>query len=84
MKGYSLVKTDDKGIGGGIGTLSEERQHVIFYVAVKELTAALELIESQGGKKAFGPHPIPDGGLIAGFTDPEGHLVGLVQGPAEG
>ena len=43
---------------------------------------AYALIESKGGQKAFGPHPIPDGGIIAGFTDPEGHLIGLVQGPA--
>ena len=25
---------------------------------------------------------VPDGGIIAGFTNPEGHLIGLVQGPA--
>ena len=31
--------------------------------------------------KRCGPHPIPDGGILAGFTDPEGHLIGLVQGP---
>jgi len=46
------------------------------------VAAALALIESKGGKKAFGPHSIPDGGIIAGFTDPEGHLIGLAQGPA--
>jgi predicted enzyme related to lactoylglutathione lyase len=45
------------------------------------VAAALSLIESKGGQKAFGPHPIPDGGIIAGFLDPEGHLIGLVQGP---
>jgi predicted enzyme related to lactoylglutathione lyase len=56
--------------------------HVTFYVAVEDVAAALELIECKGGKKAFGPHPIPDGGIIAGFLDPEGHLIGLVQGPA--
>ena len=61
--------------------MGEGRGHVTFYVAVADVTAALELIESKGGKKAFGPHPIPDGGIIAGFTDPEGHLIGLVQGP---
>jgi predicted enzyme related to lactoylglutathione lyase len=45
------------------------------------VSTALALIESKGGKKAFGPHPIPDGGIIAGFLDPEGNLIGLVQGP---
>jgi predicted enzyme related to lactoylglutathione lyase len=81
MEGYSLVKPGS-GIGGGIGAMGADRQHVTFYVAVEDVAAALELIESKGGKKAFGPHPIPDGGIIAGFLDPEGHLIGLVQGPA--
>jgi hypothetical protein len=80
MEGYSLVKPGS-GIGGGIGAMGEARAHVTFYVAVADITAALALIESKGGKTAFGPHPIPDGGLIAGFTDPEGNLIGLVQPP---
>ena len=79
-EGYSLVKTGS-GIGGGVGAMGEGRVHVTFYVAVDDVAAALAAIESKGGKKAFGPHPIPDGGIIAGFTDPEGHLIGLVQGP---
>ena len=82
MEGYSLVNAGfGIGIGGGIGGGSEARQHVTFYVGVEDVAAALALIESKGGQKAFGPHPIPDGGIIAGFTDPEGHLIGLVQGP---
>ena len=81
MEGYSLVKPGS-GIGGGIGAMGEVRVHVTFYVAVADVAAALQLIESKGGQKAFGPHPIPDGGIIAGFLDPEGHLIGLVQGPA--
>ena len=82
MDGYSLVETGS-GIGGGIGATEEARRHVTFYVEVADVTAALELIESKGGQKAFGPHPIPDGGIIAGFTDPEGNLVGLVQQPVK-
>jgi predicted enzyme related to lactoylglutathione lyase len=77
---YSLVKPGS-GIGGGIGAREMHAGHVTFYVAVEDVTAALSLIESKGGQKAFGPQPIPDGGIIAGFTDPEGHLIGLVQGP---
>ena len=79
MEGYSLVQPGS-GIGGGIGAMGEGRIHVTFYVAVENIAAALEVIERKGGKKAFGPQPIPDGGLIAGFLDPEGHLIGLVQG----
>ncbi len=78
---YSLVKPGS-GIGGGIGSRENYAGHVMFYVAVADVVAALALIESKAGKTAFGPLPIPDGGIIAGFTDPEGHLIGLVQGPA--
>jgi hypothetical protein len=81
MEGYSLIKTGS-GIGGGIGAMGAGREHVMFYVAVDDVDAALALIESKGGKTAFGPHPIPDGGIIAGFADPEGHLIGLVRGPS--
>jgi len=79
MDEYSLVNTGS-GIGGGIGGMNDERRHVTFYVAVDDVAAKLVEVESKGGKKAFGPHPIPDGGIIAGFEDPEGHLIGLVQG----
>jgi len=77
---YSLVKPGS-GIHGGIGVRVQHARHVTFYVAVTDIAAALALIESKGGKKAFGPNPILDGGVIAGFTDPEGHLIGLVQPP---
>ncbi len=80
MEGYSMVNTGS-GIKGGIGAMAKERRHVMFYVAVADVAAELALIESHGGKTAFGPQPIPDGAIIAGFTDPEGHLIGLVQGP---
>lgn len=78
--GYSLVKPG-AGINGGIGAREQHTWHVTFYVAVADIKATLLLIESRGGKTAWGPRPIPDGGVIAGFTDPEGHLIGLVQGP---
>lgn len=81
MEGYSLANPGS-GIKGGIGAGDEARRHVTFYVAVADLNAALATIESKGGQKAFGPHTIPDGGTIAGFTDPEGHLIGLIQPPA--
>ncbi len=54
-----------------------------FYVEVADVEAALATIESKGGQKAFGPHPVPTGAIIAGFTDPEGNLVGLVQQPVK-
>lgn len=80
MDGYATVHTG-AGIGGGLGAMNPERRHVTFYVEVADVQAALALIESEGGKLAFGPHPVPAGAIIAGFTDPEGRLVGLVEQP---
>jgi hypothetical protein len=82
MEGYSLVDTMSKpgsGIGGGIGAGEEARRHLTFYVSVADINSALATIEAKGGKKVFGPHSVPDGGTIAGFPDPEGYLIGLVQ-----
>ena len=83
MDEYSLVAKEEGGIGGGIGSRPGNPGHVTFYVQVDDVNAALALIESKGGQKAFGPHPVPDGGFIACFLDPEGHLVGIVQPPVK-
>jgi len=65
----------------GIGGVGQVGRHMTFYVEVTDVKAALAAIEDQSGHKAFGPHPVPTGAIIAGFTDPEGNLVGLVQRP---
>jgi predicted enzyme related to lactoylglutathione lyase len=72
MEGYSLVKPGGGGIDGGIGAMGEGREHVTFYVAVNNVEAALALIESKGGKTAFGPHPIPDGASLPALRTPKG------------
>ncbi len=81
MEGYPLVAREEGGIAGGVGAMGTQHRRVTFYVSVPDVEAALALIESKGGQKAFGPHMVPDGSIIAGFTDPEGNLIGLVQGP---
>jgi predicted enzyme related to lactoylglutathione lyase len=78
MDEYSLVDTGSSP-GGGIGAMGQAQRHVTFYVEVADVNTALAEIEAKGGKRAFGPHPVPTGATIAGFTDPEGNLVGLVQ-----
>lgn len=80
MEEYSLVTTG-QGIAGGIDAMGQARRHVTLYVEVADVNASLALIESKCGEKAFGPHPVPTGAIIAGFTAPEGNLVGLVQQP---
>jgi predicted enzyme related to lactoylglutathione lyase len=69
------------GIGGGIGQAPEGYDgHATFYVAVPDVEAALAQAERLGGSRMFGPEEVM-GGLVVGlFTDPEGHVVGVVNG----
>lgn len=72
------------GIGGGIGTGPEGYDgHVTFYVEVPDVEAALAKAESLGGTRMMGPermNPTPEVDIeLALFTDPEGHVIGLVK-----
>jgi predicted enzyme related to lactoylglutathione lyase len=68
---YALVPRDGNtnsdgiGIGGGIGVGPE---------------ASLDQVEKLGGTKVMGPESMGEGLVIGLFNDPEGHVVGLVQG----
>jgi hypothetical protein len=83
LGGYALVKPAAPGhIGGGIGGGVEGYEgHVTFYVAVDDIDAALAKIGELGGTRLMGPEPLPDGARFAMIADPEGHVIGLVQGP---
>lgn len=77
---YGLVAADEDGIAGGIGTApAGSPGHVTFYVATDDVAAALSRAESLGGTTALPPMKIPTGGEIALFSDPEGHVIGLVK-----
>jgi predicted enzyme related to lactoylglutathione lyase len=68
------------GINGGIGSgRNGDPGHVTFYVEVPDIEAALRKVQTLGGKTLMPAQPVPNGPTIALFTDPEGHLVGLVQ-----
>ena len=75
------TNADGIGIGGGIGSAPEGYQgHVTFYVEVPDVGAALEKAESLGGSRMMGPNEMPEVGITIGlFTDPEGHVIGLVS-----
>ena len=69
---------DGTGIPGGVGGGANYRDHVIFYVGVPNVEAALQKAEALGGARQMGPERAPGGDLVVGhFTDPEGHLIGL-------
>lgn len=85
--GYGLVSREGNsssngaGIGGGIGTAPGGGDgQVTFYVEVPDVAAALAEADELGGAVVFGPAEVPGMGIVLGqFTDPEGHVIGLVQ-----
>jgi len=77
---YGMVEATDGGIAGGIGPTPEGQGHVTFYVQVDDPAAYLAKAEKLGGKKLMDPMEVPGGPTIAMFSDPEGHVVGLVKG----
>lgn len=74
-----LMRSEDgSGIRGGVGGGPTYNGHVIFYVSVPNVEAALRKAESLGGTRRLGPQKNPGAALVvAHFTDPEGHLIGL-------
>jgi uncharacterized protein len=67
------------GIGGGVGAGPEGYGgHVTFYVQVPDVEAALANAERLGGKRLMGPERITPDTVIGQFSDPEGHLVGVI------
>ena len=83
---YGLVQRDGNtnpdgvGIGGGVGQGPEGYGgHVTFYVEVPDVEAALAKAESLGGSRVMGPERIMDQIELGQFTDPEGHVIGVVK-----
>ena len=75
------TSADGVGTGGGVGGGHEGYGgHVTFYVEVPDVEAALAKAESLGGTRMMGPEKVPEVDIeIALFTDPEGHVIGLVK-----
>ena len=79
MDNYSMVATES-GLGGGIGTsMDGGAGHATFYVEVANIEGTLSIVDGRGGKKIMGPEQVPNGPLMALFSDPDGHIIGLVQ-----
>jgi predicted enzyme related to lactoylglutathione lyase len=73
------TNADGVGIGGGVAGYEGMTGHVTFYVEVPDVEAALAQAESLGGLRVMGPETIMPGTTIGQFTDPEGHMVGVVS-----
>jgi uncharacterized protein len=83
---YGIVpregNTDENGvgIGGGVGAGPEGYAgHVTFYVEVPDVEASLARAERLGGKRLMGPDTVMPGLEIGQFSDPEGHLIGVMR-----
>ncbi|MGH2943012.1 MAG: VOC family protein [Solirubrobacteraceae bacterium] len=74
------TNADGAGIGGGVaGGPEGYAGHVTFYVEVPDPEASLAQAERLGGTRVFGPEEVMPGLVIGQFTDPEGHLIGVVK-----
>lgn len=72
---YGFVQGGD-GINGGVCGGTGFTPHVLFYVGVPDVEAALREAERLGGTRVMGP--ARRGAFAVGhFTDPEGNLVGV-------
>ena len=69
--------SDGTGIPGGVGGGPAYDRHVIFYVGVPEVEAALRKAEALGGTRLIGLVRAPTGLVVGHFTDPEGNLIGV-------
>ena len=76
-----ISTSDGTGIPGGVGGGAAYQGHVVFYIGVPDVEAALQQAESLGGTRRMGPERAPTGLVVGHFTDPQGNLVG-VAGPA--
>ena len=79
--GYGMVTAyGEKSIGGGIGASpAGELPRVIFYVGVPSIDEALAKVAALGGHPTM---PRTNLGMVimGQFLDPEGNLIGLVEG----
>lgn len=72
-----LTSSDGSGIPGGVGGGALYDGHVVVYVGVPDVEAALQRAERLGGQRAMGPETAPSGLVVGHFKDPEGNLIGL-------
>ena len=71
---------DGAGIGGGVAGGPEGYEgHVTFYVEVPDVEASLAKAEELGGSRIMGPDDVMAGLTLGQFSDPEGHLIGVVK-----
>jgi uncharacterized protein len=76
---YGIVDNGGEGINGGVGQ-SPTAPHLTWYVHVEDIDATLQRVESLGGRTVMPKETIPNMVTFALFNDPEGNLVGIIEG----
>ncbi|MGH9186749.1 MAG: VOC family protein [Acidimicrobiales bacterium] len=75
---YGVVEAGEGGIAGGISKGDGDSTAATFYVQVDDPQAALDQIETLGGKTVMPVVTIPGMVTFAQFSDPAGNVIGLV------
>jgi predicted enzyme related to lactoylglutathione lyase len=76
---YGIVDTGG-GIGGGVGATSDgSAGATTFYVETDDVAAHLKKAEAAGGTIVMEETQVMEGTVIGLFSDPEGHVVGLLK-----
>ena len=86
---YNLVSTGPAGedggptepgyIGGGMLSREDPVTSPVIVLAVDDIDATLQQVESHGGTTVMPKQPVGEMGFAAYFTDSEGNLLGLWQ-----
>ncbi len=77
---YGMVEAQEgHGTGGGIGAGEANQSYVTVYVEVDNPQTYLDKVVGMGGKVVQPVTEIPGSVTFAHFTDPEGHLIGLLR-----
>ena len=78
--GYAIVDTGgERGIGGGIAGFPQAPNHVTVYVETDDVAAALEQAAALGATIVMPAREVTPGRVAGLFTDPEGHLIGVIS-----
>ncbi|MFQ5884687.1 MAG: VOC family protein [Thermoplasmata archaeon] len=80
-----LLFSPPSGVGGGIMKVDEVSpgESPLVYVDVDEIEPYLERAKELGGEVAVEKTPVPKVGWFAHVSDPDGNIVGIVQGEEE-
>src|SRR5947209_444698 len=79
MGNYSMLDHEGQGIGGGIGEGMGGPSRTTIYIQVDDPQAYLDKVNRAGGKTLMPMTTVTEGVTIALFSDPEGHVVGLLK-----